>query len=43
LVPRRDALVAWNYESGQLWTMTDPWKWTDDLEAAFAVDQLGGL
>jgi hypothetical protein len=36
----RDALIAWNYESGQLWTMTDPWKWNDDFEIAFASDQL---
>jgi hypothetical protein len=36
----RDALIAWNYESGQLWTLTDPWKWTDDFEVAFAVGQL---
>ena len=35
-----DALIAWNYRTGELATLTDPWKWTDKFEVSFAVDEL---
>jgi hypothetical protein len=35
-----DALIAWNYRTGELATLTDPWKWTDKFEVSFAVGEL---